>query len=162
VLGSGGGEGHRKQLRAIAKEAEKRAREAAAAAKEARFFQPEPLSPEFQFVVRMRDRCVTGAALALRFEAKRAQMRPSAEVRKSRVGVITLRQLRLMGSSGLLLIVLLKLSRHCRSKVAAKISSTICSNILARVSARQATPEVLRHCICRLSLLDPRSLARLP
>ena len=53
LLGSTGSEGQRKQMKNLAKRAEKAARIAAGAAKEARFFQTEPLSPEFEFVVRI-------------------------------------------------------------------------------------------------------------
>lgn len=48
LLGSTGAEGHRKQLRALEKKAKKTARIQAESAREARFFQAEPLSPEFE------------------------------------------------------------------------------------------------------------------
>jgi hypothetical protein len=140
VLGSSGGEGHRKQMRLLEKEAERRAREAAAAATEARFSQPEPLSPEFQFVVRMTNRCAAAAALALHVKCRSSTLQPSAEARQNSDRLITVRQLRLFGTSGLLLKLLLQLSRHrtCHRKT----SGVICSMTLARVSARQTTPEV--------------------
>ncbi len=134
MLGSSGGEGHRKHLRVLAKEAEKTAREAAEAARKERFSQPEPLSPQFQFLLRMHHRC---AVLPPCFAKKRGflwEVRP-----RQRSGMaLTVQQLRLMGSCGLLLHVLLQLSRHSRSKTAA----TMRVMILARVSARRATPEV--------------------
>jgi hypothetical protein len=127
-------------MRVLEKEAEKRAREAAAAATEARFSQPEPLSPEFQFVVQMTNRCAAGAALALHVKCRSSTLHPSAEARQSSDRVLTVRRLRLFGSSGLLLKLLLQLSHHrtCHRRPC----GVICSMTLARVSARQPTPEV--------------------
>ena len=152
LLGSTGGEGHRKQVRALAKKAEKMARTTAAAAREARFFQAEPLSPEFEFVVRLRDRCAAGALQALHLERERALSRRRVEARQKSDRLITVRQLRLMGSSGLLLTVLRQLSCH-RTNMS-KSSAEICSKILARVSARTVTTEVSSVHVSRNLLFD--------
>ena len=149
LLGSNGGEGHRKHLRALAKEAEKGARAAADAAKEARFYQPEPLSPEFAFVVRVRNRCAVGLRLALRQEGGRALHHQGVEVRQRNDRALTARELRRLGSSGLLLNALMQLTRlsNCPNPSAADM----CRLILARVAARRvshASPEVcLSFCV---------------
>jgi hypothetical protein len=127
-------------VRALAKKAEKMARATAAAAREARFFQAEPLSPEFEFVVRLRDRCAAGALQALHLERERALSRRRVEARQKSDRLITVRQLRLMGSSGLLLTVLRQLS--CHRNNLSKSSAKICGKIIARVVARTVTPEV--------------------
>ena len=153
LLGSNGGEGHRKHLRALAKEAEKGARAAADAAKEARFYQPEPLSPEFAFVVRVRNRCAAGLRLALPRGAGRALHRQGVEVRQCNDRALTVRELRRIGSSGLLLNALMQLTRlsNCPNPSAA----VMCRLILARVAARlvsHASPEVC-FVVLRLSLI---------
>ena len=153
LLGSNGGEGHRKHLRALAKEAEKGARAAVDAAKEARFYQPEPLSPEFAFVVRVRNRCAAGLRLALPRGAGRALHRQGVEVRQCNDRALTVRELRRIGSSGLLLNALMQLTRlsNCPNPSAA----LMCRLILARVAARlvsHASPEVC-FVVLRLSLI---------
>ena len=158
LLGSSGGAGHRKQLRALAKDAEKKARAAAAAAKEARMSQPEPLSPEFDFVVRLRDRCAAGLLLALRSREGRTRPRPCMESRQRSATALTIGQLRQLGTSGMLLKVLLQLS--CDHSCLSSASANMCSMMLARVSSGQATPEVC--CVssatapCSSSLFDTR------
>lgn len=149
LLGSTGSEGQRKQMKNLAKRAEKAARIAAGAAKEARFFQTEPLSPEFEFVVQLRNRCAAGASQALEVMRQKAPIHQHLEARHKSDRVIAVHQLRLMGSSGLLLCIVMQLSRqnHWQSKASAKFST----EILARVAARRTTPEVLL-CSERFSL----------
>jgi hypothetical protein len=135
-LGSSGGAGHRKQLRALAKDAEKKARAAAAAAKAARLSQPEPLSPEFEFVVRLRKHCAAVLSLDPRSRAAPA----CTESRQRSDIALTIGQLRRMGSSGMLLYVLVQLSGD--SSCLRSASANMCGMMLARVCSGKATPEV--------------------
>jgi hypothetical protein len=88
----------------------------------------------------MTNRCAAGAALALSVKYTSSALHPSAEARQSSDRVLTVHRLRLFGSSGLLLNLLLQLSHHrtCHRRTC----EVICSMTLARVSARQITPEV--------------------
>jgi hypothetical protein len=131
-------------MRALAREADKKARDDALAARNARMSQPEPLSPEFEFIVRMRNRCSEGISPAPQYKLDLELPYPCAETRQSSCRVLTERQLLIMGSSGFLLNILLKLScpNHCSNAATKKMSSLI----LGRVTARHRTPEVCFIC----------------
>ena len=110
------------------------------------FPQPEPLSAEFAFVVRVRNHCAAGVRLALRRGrgGGRVLQRQGAEVCPRKDRALTARELTRIGGSGLLLNVLMNLTRR-RDCPNTRVAD-MCSFILARVAARHvslSSPEVL-------------------
>jgi hypothetical protein len=80
LLGSTGGPGASKHLRALKKEAKKQERAAAKQSTANRFFRPPRLSIEFAFIVLQRDRCIDAVRRMLGLSGERALHTSGARV----------------------------------------------------------------------------------